>query len=279
MELKITTLVENTVKDRSLLGEHGLSFHIQADNKSIIFDTGQGMSLHHNASLLNINLNDISSIVLSHGHYDHTGGLKRLIDRDIPGSIPGKMPLTIRAHQGVFMEKYKKSNNHYKEIGMPASIKDSLHSSIKIILNKEPVEIEKNIYLTGEIPEVKKNDGFYTLNNQNEYIPDSFRDEQALFIKTPKGLVVILGCAHTGIINTLEHIKSLTDDNIYAVLGGTHLLNAREQELIETVEKIKELNINTIGLCHCTGIDSYAYLKSKLPHRVYYTCTGSEFLL
>ncbi len=271
MELTITTLVENMVKDRNLLAEHGLSFLIQVNNNNFIFDTGQGMCIDHNVSLLNISLKTISSVIISHGHYDHTGGLMRLIDK--------KIPLTIRTHQEVFNKKFILTRNNYKEIGMPTAIKDSLHNNIKLILNKEPVEIEKNIFLTGEIPAFEKNDGFFTFNNQNEYVPDSFRDEQALFIKTHKGLVVILGCAHTGIINTLEYIKSITNETIYAVLGGTHLIEADDQELKKTVEKLEKLKISNIGVCHCTGIDSYTYLKNKLPHKVFYCYTGSKFLV
>lgn len=274
-ELIITTVVENTVRQKDLLAEHGLSFYIKKDNVEIIFDTGQGHCLKPNADILKIDFQRTSHAILSHGHYDHTGGLKSLLDEN--------NKIKIHGHPDAFSTKYKKDNNKYIEIGLPPESKNSMGKA-EIIYNRGAVEIEKNIFLTGEIPPYsgfeKDNTEFYIYDKYNKrYKNDTFRDEQALWIKTSKGLVVISGCAHCGIINTLEYISKLVNERIFAVIGGTHLLNADEERMFKTAEKIKEMEIKFFETCHCTGLDSYVYLKKELGGRISYLFTGSMLVL
>ncbi len=269
--LNIVFLVENLVKTRGYLGEHGLSLYLESGENKFLFDTGQGNCLMPNIKKMGFSLKDLSAVILSHGHYDHTGGLKKLL-KEAP-SLP------VMSHPRVLERKFKKGKEGYEYIGLEED-KEGFTGRANWVFNREPVEIARNIFLTGEIPPGKEEGekDFYLKSNCN-YHPDPFRDEQALFINTRAGVIVITGCAHMGVINTLDYVHHLTGNMPVALLGGTHLLNAGENILYETLERIKERDIKYLGVCHCTGLDSYGYLKRKLPHRVFYQETGSIFNL
>ncbi|RQD77897.1 MAG: MBL fold metallo-hydrolase [Candidatus Syntrophonatronum acetioxidans] len=267
--LTVNFLVENLVKTPGYLGEHGLSLHLNFEGKSYIFDTGQGKCLMPNLKNMGMSLEKLSGVILSHGHYDHTGGMKSLL-KEIP-SLP------VMAHPEVLEKKYKKGKEGYEYIGIEGNTKE-FTGRIKWVFNREPVEIDKNIFLTGEIPPGKEESerGFYIKDKEN-YHPDTFREEQALFIKTRAGVVAITGCAHKGVINTLDYIHHLAGEVPAALLGGTHLINAGEEVLENLVNGIMERDIKYLGVCHCTGLESFCYLKRKLPGRVFYQETGSFF--
>lgn len=269
-ELKVTVLIDNMVNSRGLMAEHGLSFYIQKDSKKFIFDTGQGLGLTHNCRQLGVDLDKVTSVVLSHGHYDHTGGIEALLQMN--------PELTFRGHPDVLKRKYKEQNEEFIEIGMPEEVKGKL--SENIIFNHHIEEIEEDIFLTGELPPSQPGDrpGSFKVWD-NGYTQDTFRDEQALYIKTPRGLVVFSGCSHNGIMETLHHIKKISGEKIYTVMGGFHLEKLGKQEITKIAGEMQQMKIDFLGLCHCTGINAFCYFKQKFKEQVFYCPTGAQIYL
>ena len=273
MGLRITTLSENTAGRDGFLGEWGLSILVESDDTKVLFDTGQSLSTVHNARLLGIDLSQIDKIVLSHGHFDHTGGLKHVL------SEVGR-EIEVIAHPDIWQAKYAaRPDAESRYIGIPFSRREleSLGASFK--LTPEPVAISDSIMTSGEIPLVtdyEEIEPFLVVKDNGNFEPDKFRDDQALIIKTPPGLVVILGCAHRGIINTLYHARSLSGvKKIDTVIGGCHLMNASEERIWRTVAALKELGVGRLGVCHCTGMAASVIMAQEFGDRFFSNNAGT----
>jgi len=255
----LTVLVENTASGRGLLGEHGLSYLIEAGEHRILFDTGQGLALQHNAKQLGINLQNLDAVVLSHGHYDHAGGLMAVLDE----CNPTKLFL----HPSALQPKFSNRG----EIGSPIQDQETLENKFRqLIWTDKPTEIIPGVYLTGTIPRLhplENTGGDFWQDSQHEKV-DLLWDDQALFIDAPEGLVVVLGCAHAGVINTLNYIAKITDkDKFYAVIGGMHLLNANRDRLQATAETLSKYEVQLIGANHCTGMKAIAFFWHQFAGR------------
>ncbi len=264
---RITVLVENTAGGRGLLAEHGLSFWIEWGGKRILFDTGQGKVLAANARRLGVRLASADAIVLSHGHYDHTGGLGKLLGRI-------KRP-RIYAHPGALAEKYSRNASGG---GRPAGVEVTLAKKIcryaELVPVVDPIEVVDGLWLTGPVPrqtEFENTGGRFFTNAQCSQ-PDDLVDDQAAFFDTPAGVVVVLGCAHAGVINTLRYVASLTSGRpIHTVIGGMHLLTAGPERMDKTVVELRRLDVRRLMPCHCTGFAAMARLWHEFPDR-YATC-------
>lgn len=271
-KLKITTLVDNNaLPGSSLWAEHGLSFLINADDEMILFDTGQSSEvIAHNLDNLNLDLNDLKHVVLSHGHYDHTGGLKKIAER--------AKNATIFAHPDAFDEKYVMKEEFYKPIGLPFK-KNKLKKTFAFHIDEHPKEIIDGITVTGEISRAtcfEQVPEMYRIKENEDYVKDNILDDQALILETIKGLIVILGCAHSGVINTLNYINTIMNrKEIYGVLGGIHLRGAKKSRLQQTAWVLKKYKVKTIGLSHCSGETAFLYFSSFLGDRVFLTSVGS----
>jgi len=273
MKFKITTLSENHVapSGKNLIAEHGLSFYIAAGKRRILFDTGQNLAITHNAEVLDIDLSKIDAVVLSHGHYDHTGGLKSLLTCNCS--------CRLYAHPDVFSPKVKAKDTNYKYIGIPIK-KDYIEERVlDLRLSKTSEEIAPGIKTSGEIP--LKNDfeqvesGFYTKNG-NQIYPDILADDQALILESNQGTVVLLGCSHRGVINTLTHVVSLTGKSqIHCILGGLHLGKASDRKLKKIIDKLREFDIDKIGVGHCTGIRAFIALSNAFKENVFFNYVGN----
>jgi 7,8-dihydropterin-6-yl-methyl-4-(beta-D-ribofuranosyl)aminobenzene 5'-phosphate synthase len=250
MGLQITTLSENTAGLGNFLGEWGLSILVETAGLKILFDTGQSISASHNADLLGIELGKINRIILSHGHYDHTGGLRQILHRI-------KREIEIIAHPDIWQAKYAAGQDETRYIGIPFHRQTLESLGARFNLTKKPVRITDNIITSGEIPMVtdyEEIEPSLVVKEGKRFKPDKLLDDQALIIKTEPGLVVILGCAHRGIINTLHHARKLTGvKTIYMVLGGCHLIAATEERIWLTIAALKELGVQRLGVSHCTG--------------------------
>lgn len=257
--LEITILVENQPLGRGLLGEHGLAIHLLADGHAVLFDTGQGLTLRHNAEMLGIDLSKIEAIVLSHGHYDHSGGLSQVLE--YCGEVD------IHVHPAALKGKF---NRDGKDIGAPALSLMALQQAQRVRATTAPSEILPGLYATGPIPRrhaFEDTGGpFYTDPQMHE--EDALPDDQALYALLPDGVVVLLGCCHAGVVNTLEHIVELTGGRrIHAVIGGTHLLRAGEERLTKTAELLARLDVRILAPNHCTGLNAQCYLRNHFPDR------------
>lgn len=278
MGLRITTLSENTTGLRSFLGELGLSILIETDEANILFDTGQSISASHNADILGIDLRRVDKIVLSHGHFDHTGGLRHALRRI------GKKGIEIIAHPDIWAVKYsRREGEEDKYIGIPFHRQTLESLGAHFNLTTQPVKITDNIMTTGEIPMVtdyEKIESYLQIKEGKRFKPDKLRDDQALIINTETGLVVILGCAHRGIINTLYHAQQITGvKTIYAVLGGCHLMDATEERIWLTIAALKELGVQRLGVCHCTGLPASAIMAQEFGDGFFFNNAGTRINL
>ncbi|MGD9887680.1 MAG: MBL fold metallo-hydrolase [Halothiobacillaceae bacterium] len=267
--LELTVLVENQPAGRGLLGEHGIAFHLRADGQQVLFDTGQGLTLTHNADQLGIDLAALDAIVLSHGHYDHTGGLTAVLERC--GDVD------IYLHPEAMQPKF---NRDGKEIGAPATSLAVLGKAEHLHMTDKPTEIVHGLFATGPIPRRNAFEDtggpFYCdAHKQHE---DLLPDDQALYALLPEGVVVILGCCHAGLVNTLEYISELTEGRpVHAVIGGTHLLRASEERLAYTAGLLETLNVKLLAPNHCTGLNAQCYLRQRFPERFAEAPAGARF--
>lgn len=270
-DLKITTLSENRTQRRGLIAEHGLAFLLEYHGSMLMFDTGQGSSLVANAETLAIDLDKLQAIILSHGHYDHTGGLYSLLRKIGPRDI--------YAHPAALKMKYRKlASKHYRATGIPNSPAELAHAGANFIANTKPTELMPGLIITGEIPRLTSFEGhhpLYFLEEDGDYVFDSLLDDQALAITTAKGLVVVTGCAHAGLVNTLDYATKLTGNNtIYALIGGTHLQYASNEQRDQAIQRLKHYQVEIIAANHCTGFDAQMMLRQAFGHQFVINSVG-----
>ncbi len=272
-KLRITTLSENTAGGLNLLAEWGLSILVETDGVNILLDTGRSISASYNADMRGIDLSKIDKIVLSHGHSDHTGGLRQIL-------LKMRKEIEIIAHPDMWQAKYLRRQgraNLYTGIPFRRQELESLGASFN--LTTKPVRITDNIMTTGEIPMVtdfEKIGPDSLVKEDADWQPDKILDDQALIMNTEPGLIIILGCAHRGIINTLYHAQQLTGvKQIHTVLGGCHLIGASEERIGLTIAALRELGVKRLGLCHCTGLPAAAIMAQEFGDKFFFNNAGT----
>ncbi len=275
--LFLSVLVENTATE-GFSSEHGLSFWIEYGGKHILFDTGQSDLILQNAKKLNVDLSQADAIVLSHGHYDHTGGLKEVLEKASEAMI--------YLHPDAPKVRYScKPGRPPRQISMPQACCQSLSDAVpkgKVVYTEKPERIYPGVMLTGPIPRIMnyEDTGGAFYNDFECTISDGIVDDQALLIDTPKGLVVVLGCAHSGVVNTLRYAAKLSGQRqVYAVIGGAHLLNASNERIEKTIEVFKNYRLQKIGLAHCTGDKAVKKIETAFPEQCFVCSAGAQIKL
>jgi 7,8-dihydropterin-6-yl-methyl-4-(beta-D-ribofuranosyl)aminobenzene 5'-phosphate synthase len=270
----ITTLVENAVYRPQLLAEHGLAFHIERSGQKILFDTGQGGVLEANARALNISLDDVDTIVVSHGHYDHVGGLSVVAGR--------QRPVDIFLAPAALEPKYVPSpTGPAREVGLPAAARQALASpAARVHLVETPTVVAPGVTVTGRIPRVaslEEPGGRFFLDAACTR-PDPLLDDQALFLEVDQGIVVLLGCGHAGVISTLRYVHELSGGQpILAVVGGMHLVSASSRRIDATIRELRRLKVKQVAPAHCTGLAATSAMHAAFPRRCEPCHVGSTF--
>ncbi len=269
---RITVLVENHAQGRGLLAEHGLSYWIEIKGRYLLFDTGQGLVLSSNAERLGVSLNLADAIILSHGHYDHTGGVDSVLQ-----VAPH---LKVYGHQAVLAPKYARgSDGSCHDCGMPLPAKEAIRECGDRFINTErPTEIVDGLFATGEAPrrtEYEDTGGpFFTDPKCGN--ADPLLDDQAVIFDASRGTVVLLGCAHAGIINTLEYVRELTHGRrIHAVMGGMHLVAASRERMDRTISALRQFEVECLYPAHCTGFAATADLWNAFPGKCFQCMVGT----
>ncbi len=263
---RITCLINNDVAfDSRVWGEHGLSFLIESSEGKVLFDTGQsGEALAHNLAVLNLSLQDVNDVVLSHGHYDHTGGLPYLL------TLPKRFNIIASEH--VFEPKFSTRYNPLRYIGLPVS-RQMLETSANLILSEEQVQVLPNVFVTGNIPlqsEFEQGDKPLVLLENGKTKPDPVADDRAMVLALSDSLIVLLGCCHAGIINTLRYVQNTFQKPIFAVMGGSHLKPASPGRIAATITTLQTefSSIQRYHLNHCTGFEALHALKNAFGSQV-----------
>jgi len=263
--IRVVSLVENTADKAGLLGEHGLAMWLEVGDRRVVFDTGQGLALVHNAHELGVPLHEVDAIVLSHGHYDHTGGLAAALE-------PAPRA-TVYAHPGAFRLRFKRdAEGGVRSIGMRDADRQAVQrEGVQVVEALAPTMVAPGLFATGPVPrkteyEESATEAFFADADCRR--PDPLDDDQALFFDTDRGVAVLLGCAHAGAVNTLAYVQELTGGRpMYAVIGGMHLRAASQERISQTADALERMQVAHLRAAHCTGPRAVATLWNRFPDR------------
>lgn len=258
--LKVTTLSTMLVNFNGI-GEWGYSALVEVDGNKILFDTGKNPeTVLQNAQDLGIDLSDVEHVFLSHNHLDHTGGLltlRRELKKNNPNAIT-----KVHVATGIFAPRLNRTNR------MLAIKKELEADGVEIIVHKNQHELFPGVWITGPIKRIHDEKNWYEggkIIMDGDIIEDNIPEDQSLVIETNKGFVLISGCGHAGIINTLEHIRSnINNEKVSTVIGGFHLLDATDEHLKWTSEKLADFGVTKIIGAHCTGINALYTLRQLM---------------
>jgi len=268
--VRIVTLVENTATRAKQRAEHGLSMVLERDGKRVLFDTGQTDALLYNAKLLGVDLSNIDKVILSHGHYDHGGGLKHLANFT---------RLKVYAHPEIFRKRYSKLSDDGKLRYIGIEDRDFYEDlGVEFSLSEEPQEVIEGVYTTGfenmttDFEEVDRN---FVYEKDGELLKDDVPDDLSVVIETKRGFFVLFGCAHRGIINIIRDVERRFGRRVIGFAGGTHLGPASKKQREKTIEVLKSMDLEIMAPSHCTGLLMTSRLFCEFGNKVIFNNVGS----
>jgi 7,8-dihydropterin-6-yl-methyl-4-(beta-D-ribofuranosyl)aminobenzene 5'-phosphate synthase len=275
MTVRITTLSENTAQ-LGFLGEWGLSILVETESSRVLLDTGLSTSAVYNADLMGIDFSTLDAIVLSHAHGDHTGGLRNVLMR-------ARKQVQVIAHPDIWIPKYVVYGELSRYAGIPY-VKEDLESlGADFKLTKKPFKISDDIMTTGEIEmttDYETIDDRLAVKKGSKIVPDPLADDLAIVVRTTEGFVLITGCAHRGIVNTVRQVQKITRGKyIHTIIGGTHLMVASAERVEKTANGLKELGLQRLGVSHCTGFNASAALAREFGDIFFLNNAGTQITL
>jgi 7,8-dihydropterin-6-yl-methyl-4-(beta-D-ribofuranosyl)aminobenzene 5'-phosphate synthase len=276
--IRVRILTENRASEKGILAEHGLSMLVEVEGYKVLVDTGDTNVFASNARMLGEELSTVDALVLSHGHYDHTGGMPKFC------TLNQKAKIYI--NPDAFCERYESEGGKPvgEHIGIPWSCEDKAAYMERIIFSKEPLNINENIILSGQVKVEDKSSKpsiyFVKKNENGECVDDPVEDEQFIIVKGKEGAYVFVGCSHPGILNCVSYAKKLVPNTkICGVVGGMHLGAYSTKQLDEIVAGLKQLEVEMVIPLHCTGIVASCHLKNSFGNNCWLLNCGDEIVL
>lgn len=273
--IKIITLVENTSSSSAYRSKHGLCLYIETPKHKLLFDLGQDDLFLENAGKMNIDIAEIDTVIISHGHKDHGGALKDF--------------LAANSKAKIYIRKEAFEPHYIKVLGLPfrVGLDQELLDHEQIVATDDKMIIDEELMLFSGV----KSEAYFSKSNrvlyagkQGHLVPDDFSHEQNLIITLDEKRVLVSGCSHTGIVNILNKAEKLISGKIETVLGGFHLYNPptgkyESKEMIDEIANVLKEKKSSYYTCHCTGMKAYERMKDVLGERLHYLSTGTEILL
>jgi 7,8-dihydropterin-6-yl-methyl-4-(beta-D-ribofuranosyl)aminobenzene 5'-phosphate synthase len=275
--MKLTIISENRVGlSKGLIAEHGWSVCLEAGDKKVLWDTGQGMALKGNAAALGVNLKQIDLIALSHGHYDHTGGLAAALEASGGAEVI--------CHPACFENKKVRREMFGKTleipVGCPWKAAQLEAQGARLRFVEDAIELAPGVHFFAAIPmrtDFERIEPGFFVDGEHGRRDDDFADDAALAVVTERGVSVLLGCAHRGMINTLEHVRArLGVERIVSVWGGTHLIERRPEQVEATIAALSRLGVETVAAAHCTGFQNESRLATALREKFVFAHVGAR---
>ncbi|MDE5719103.1 MAG: MBL fold metallo-hydrolase [Lachnospiraceae bacterium] len=261
----LRTLLENNLsRNRALTAEHGLSFLVETGGKKLLFDCGAGKTARKNAEKMHVALKDVDYVILSHSHYDHAGGYPDMASHGICAPL-------VTGPQ-FFEEKYARDGEKYTYLGCGFGTEFLEKKKIRRLICEGTLTLFAGCHVVGGFGRkyaFEKPPARFVRQTAAGMVEDDFPDEVCLVIEDPKGLIVIAGCSHPGILNMIESVRERFGQTVYAVFGGSHLVEADEPRLAETMKMLGDMGIGMAGFNHCTGDMAQERLRTGESGTVY----------
>jgi 7,8-dihydropterin-6-yl-methyl-4-(beta-D-ribofuranosyl)aminobenzene 5'-phosphate synthase len=274
--MRLTCVVDDAVQYRSRFwGEHGLAFLIDREDRRVLFDTSQSWAvLQHNLELLDSDPATVDAVAISHAHYDHTGGLPDLLKHLSPGT-------PLYANPELFRERFSRREGKTEDVGFSMT-RAELAEQVRIELSATPQEIISGVWTTGEITDRPGPEGsskHHLMREGDALVTDAYLDDMALVLQSGDHLVLLCGCCHAGLLNTLAHVERVFERPIAVIVGGLHLMSASEDDLRYTGDVLAAMpGLQHVYPNHCTGQAAFVALTQVLGPSIVHPCPAGTVL-